>query len=222
MSSTPEIASSAMRFFERMVLSGPRAAPGPAATAPDLTPQQVRQLTSKFRPVALPTAAETRRSLAKFTRAARRDKLGRLGSWGCKGLPECVWRAMFAEYRAGSSCRQVAAIFGGTRQSVHEVFQNRGLALRPRHLRLLEKITCRGRAYTQGKNGYYRATTGDRMPLHHRLWVDARGAIPAGWQVTFINANPADLRLENMTCAPRAAVTRLHRARHRATRRPAA
>ena len=77
---------------------------------------------------------------------------------------------MYAEYQAGRSCQQVAAIFGGTRQSVHEVFKSHGLVLRPRHPRLWPKIIYRDRSYTPGKSGYYRATEGDRQMLHHAMW----------------------------------------------------
>ena len=98
---------------------------------------------------------------------------------------------------------------------MHEVFKCRKLKLRPRHLRLHEKVEYRGRSYTPGKSGYYRATEGDRRPLHHAIWEDAHGPIPAGWQVTFKNADHTDVCLENLDCLPIADVTRFHMARHR-------
>ncbi|MBI5771896.1 MAG: HNH endonuclease [Verrucomicrobia bacterium] len=196
--------------------------PATAVTKIGLTPAQVRALAAQCRPVELPTPQEARRGLARLVRDGRRDRSGRRGAWGRRGLPEHVWRAMYAEYCAGRSCAEVAAIFGGTRQSVHEVFRVRGLRLRPRHLRLHAKIEYRGRAYTPGKNGYYRATAGDRRPLHRALWEDAHGPIPAGWQVTFKNADHGDLRLDNLECLPIADVTRYHGARHRGARAEAA
>lgn len=173
-----------------------------------LTPAQVRAAAAKFKPVEMPTPEEARRGLARLTRKAR------VGTWGRNGMPEHVWRAMYAEYCTGKSCAEVAAIFGGTRQSVHEVFKVRRLKLRPRHPQLHAKILFLGVAYTPGKGGYYRATGGDRGPLHHRMWEHFHGPIPPGWQVTFKNADHTDLRIENMACLPIAEVTRLHQTRH--------
>jgi hypothetical protein len=184
----------------------------PVAMKIGLTRDQVLAATAKFRPVAMPTPEEARRGLARMIRRQR------FGLWGRNGLPEHVWRAMYAEYCSGKSLAQVAAIFGGSRQSVHEVFTNRKLRLRPRCRMLHDKIEYNGVGYTPGKDGYYRATVGDRGMLHHRMWEDANGPIPEGWQVTFKNADHTDLRLDNMCCMPIAAVTLFHHARHQATR----
>lgn len=197
-----ELASSAVRFFERV---SERLSAAPLARV-GLTREQVRQLLAAS--AAQVSPVERRRQMVRRVRACGR------GMWGRKGMPEDVWRAMYAEYCTGLSCTAVAAVFGGTRQSVHEIFKARGLKLRPRHLRLHPKIEYGGRAYTPGKSGYYRATEGDRRMLHHAMWEDAHGPIPEGWQVTFRNADHTDLRLDNMECMPIAAVTRFHRARH--------
>ena len=203
-----EIASSAVRFLERTVDMIPAEARNPAPARIGLAPERVRQLLAIEAIKATPLSAEqVRRSLARSTRAAR------VGHWGRRGLPEYIWRAMYVEYQAGKSCAEVAAIFGGTRQSVHEVFKARRLPLRPRHPRLHAKIEYRGRSFTPGKAGYYRATCGDREPLHHAMWIDAHGPIPHGWQVAFRNADLNDVRLENLFCAPIAAVTSYHQAR---------
>ena len=200
-----ELASSAVRFFERA--SEARKSPAPPVA---LAPGRVRALIDAMRPL---TAAEARMSLARHTRRSR------AGKWGRRGMPEHVWRAMYAEYCTGKSLSEVAAVFGGTRQSVYDVFRVRKLELRPQYQRLLDKIVYRDaagrdRAYTSGKSGYYRATEGDRKPLHHQIWEDAHGPIPEGWQVTFRNADCADLRPDNIDCQPIAEVTRFHWRRH--------
>lgn len=211
-----ELATSAVRFFERVSARLPSSGATPSLTGIGLTQKQVSALTSKFKPVAMPTPQEARIGLARLTRRSLRGTCGR------RGLPDHVWQAMYAEYQTGKSCSEVAEIFGGTRQSVHEIFKCRGLQLRPQYLRLLEKIEYRGIAYTPGKNGYYMATVGARKMLHHQMWEDARGAIPDGWQVMFKNANHTDLRLDNMLCAPIAEVTRRHQRRHKAIKEIAA
>ncbi|MGH8187522.1 MAG: HNH endonuclease signature motif containing protein [Steroidobacteraceae bacterium] len=191
--------------------------PAPArVTKIGLTPDQVRAAMRRLAPVEMPTPAEARLGLARHTRRAR------VGKWGRRGLPDHVWRAMYAEYCAGRSCSEVAAIFGGTRQSVHGIFEARGLKLRPRHLTLHPKIEYQGKAYTPGKDGYYRCTVGDRRMLHHQMWEDANGPIPEGAQVTFRNADHTDLRLDNMACMPIAEVTRYHFERHLAAKGAAA
>lgn len=211
-----ELATSAVRFFERVSSRMPASGVVPALTAVGLTPNQVSALASKFKPVEMPTPGEARIGLARMTRNSLRGTCGR------RGLPDHVWKAMYSEYQTGKSCSEVAVIFGGTRQSVHDIFKCRGLQLRPQYLRLLKKIEYRGVAYTPGKNGYYRATVGDRKMLHHQMWEDAHGAIPDGWQVTFQNANHTDLRLDNMLCAPIADITRMHQRRIKANREIAA
>lgn len=177
-----------------------------------LKPEWVRKATARYRPVEMPTPAEARLAMAKHVRASRR------GRWGCKGMPEHVVKAMYAEYQAGKSCSDLAEIFGGTRQSVYEVFKVRRLKLRSRGENLQTKIAkYGGRSWTMHK-GYFRATTGDRRPLHQQMWEDANGPIPPGWSVSFRDANPHSLFLENFFCAPKAEVTRFHHLRLLAAR----
>lgn len=200
MNIAPDLAASAVRFYERATIptnSAPLARVG-------LTPTRVRELCEAT--VAL-TPEQVRRAMAKNARAARR------GKWGRRGLPEHVWRAMYIEYQAGKSLSQVAEIFGGTRQSIFDVFRSHKLPMRPCHPRLHAKIDYHGRSYTPGKSGYYRATDGDRKMLHHQMWEDAHGPIPPGFQIAFRNADLGDIRIENLFCAPIAEVTYYHFAR---------
>lgn len=204
MNATPETAASAVRFFERALGKLPAATAQAATAKIELAPERVRALLAATVPL---TPQQTRIALARHTRAARR------GSWGRKGMPEHVWRAMYQEYCAGKSLAEVAVIFGGTRQSVYDIFKVRRLALRPIYPRVLERIVYRGRAYTSGKKGYYRATEGDRQPLHHAIWENEVGPIPEGWQVYFKDADCANVRPDNLACAPIADVTRYHQGR---------
>ena len=201
-----EMASSALRYLERtegLILKESKQ--GLEARV-GLKPERVRQLLQFQAPM---TAEQVRNALARQVAEQRRKK------WGRGGLPEHAWRAMYAYYCTGKSLSEVAALYGGTRQSIFDVFKTRGLKLRPRHPQLHEKIVYAGRAYTPGKSGYYRATEGDRKMLHHQMWEDAHGPIPEGFQVMFKNADHTDLRLDNMECHPIAAVTRYHQQRVR-------
>lgn len=190
-------------------------APPPAKAKIGLTREQVRAAINRTlppKPVEPMKPEEVRRAMAKHARRLVRGHCGR------KGLPPHVVATLYGEYRAGKSCDEIAAIYGGTRQSIWEIFQCRGLELRKRDPQ--PRIEHGGRSYSMHK-GYYRATERDRKPLHHVLWEEVNGPIPEGWQVTFRDANPSNIALENLLGAPIADVTRFHRARHLAKKEAA-
>jgi len=84
-------------------------------------------------------------------------------------------------YERGLSLAQVAERFGVTRQSVYDRFKRAGVPMRSR--RIKPWLRFEGRRYTAGKDGYYRATEGDRLPLVHAVWIHHHGPIPAGYEV---------------------------------------
>jgi len=88
------------------------------------------------------------------------------------------------------------------------LFRARKLPLRPRNFQPV--IEYGGRRYTVTK-GYYRATTGEREQLHHRMWMDRTGrGIPEGWQVGFRDGDSTNFATGNLFCAPKAEVSRAH------------
>ncbi len=191
-----ESASSAVQFLQRMAARGiadPLRRVG-------LDRAAVRPALERTRPL---TAEEMRRAAANAHPKAR---VGR------RGLPGYVVDAMYADYLRLHSLSRVAKLYHRTRQNIWDIFRSHGKALFARTF--AEKVIWRGRAFTPGKDGYLRATLGDREPLHHAMWRATHGEIPEGFQVTFRNANRLDFRDENLACMPIAEVTRLHSTGH--------
>lgn len=207
-----DLASSAVRFLERM--EGRTAEPG-ALSRLKLTPDQVRKMAAAAAPLS---PEQVRRSLAKSTRAARRDKLGRIGAWGYYGMPDHIAQAMYADYRTGKSLSEVAAIYGGTRQSLYSVFKLRGFALRPRHLHLHAKFMHEGREYTPDRDGYLRSTKKPRAHLHRVIWERAHGPLPAGWNILFEDGSRRNCALANLRAAPKREIMAIVKARQKAAR----
>lgn len=198
MSSSGEQASSAVSFLDRMLARhGAEIAPaGPTG----LNAGAVRKAMGQFTPLS---RDEVKRAMARQVRK---------GSCGRGGLPDYVVATMYADYLLLNSLAKVAALYGRTRQSIYCIFSERGLALSAK--KYLQKIEYRGRYFTPGKNGYYRATSGDRVQLHHKMWTDAFGPVPVGYQVTFKDADCTHLSLDNFACLPLREVTLFHHARH--------
>lgn len=207
MNTTSELASSAMRFFESTEsVARDLIAPEKARVRVDLTPDRVRALLEASRPLS---AEETRRAMVRQVKP---------GSCGRAGLPDYAVKLMYADYQRLGSLAKVGKLHGRTRQSIYQIFVAHGLPLNQRKFR--EKVSYRGRDFTPGKDGYYRATTGDRIQLHYAVWQDAHGPVPEGHQVTFKNADCRDCRLENLACMPIREVTLFHAARHKAAAKP--
>ena len=116
---------------------------------------------------------------------------------------------MYALYERGLSLAQVAARYGVSRQSVYDVFRHRGWKMRPRPAPL-PAITYEGQNYTMRNTGYYGATSGDRHLLHRRIWEDAHGPIPDGWDIHHRDEDKTHNALENFECLPKAEHTRLY------------
>lgn len=117
--------------------------------------------------------------------------------------------AMRERYDAGLSLAQIASEFGVTRQAVYDVFKWRDWPLRPRPERR-QTVTYAGRIYSLRNNGYYAATSGDRHLLHRRMWEDAHGPIPDGWDIHHCDEDKTHNALDNFECLPKAEHTRLY------------
>ena len=133
------------------------------------------------------------------------------GRQGRRGLPEAVTAAMYQDYLGLHSLSAVGRKYGRTRQSVYCLFHTHGLKLDARNFG--KRIEHAGRVFTPAKDGYYRATTGDRIALHHLLWLEAGHAIPAGWQVSFKDGDHENFALENLFCDSLIGVTLFHQRR---------
>lgn len=118
---------------------------------------------------------------------------------GRRGLPEEFVLAIYHAYREGKSLAQLAPMLGRTRQSLYEIFRRRGLKLRE-DSKAKARIEHRhnGTSFSPGKDGYLRSTSGDRRPLHHLIWEELNGPIPAGFQVAFRDGNKRNFDLANL------------------------
>ena len=129
---------------------------------------------------------------------------------GRAGLPDALIRRMYRDYLRLGSVAKVGAKYGGrSRQSVFELFKSRGLKLRAKVFKA--KVVHDGVAYTLhgGRNGGYLTTTsGARRLLHHVVWEQRHGAIPAGHNVCFRDGNPLNCEANNLVCLPVADATR--------------
>lgn len=197
-----EMASGTVRFFERM-MSRERAITRPSTLEQlQLTPAQVRAQVAASAPLS---PDEVRRAMARQVKPR---------SVGRGGLPDYVVKAMYADYLQLKSLAKTGKVYGRTRQAMFDIFASRGLALLPRKFHA--KISYGGRNWAPGKHGYYRATQRKRTTaelLHHQVWIDVHGAIPAGHQVFFKDGDKTNFALENLGCLPIREVTLYHHRR---------
>lgn len=116
-------------------------------------------------------------------------------------------KQMYDLYLSGHSLAKVGKSYGVTRQSVYELFKNRGYKLRskPKPLRFL---FFNGEKYTLRNNGYYGKTRGRRSLMHRDVWEHYKGKIPEGWDIHHINEEKTDNRIENLECLTKAEHTR--------------
>lgn len=166
-----------------------------------LSPADVRAAIERQRPM---TADEIRRAFAK---RVRKQSVGR------NGLPAHVVDAMYRDYQRLQSLQKVGEIYNRTRQAMFGIFQTHGLKMNERKFHKTY-ATWDGRDFTPGKDGYLRATSGDRRMLHYLVWEAAGGTVPLGYQLTFKDGNRWNCSVDNLVCAPIAVVTRMHSTGH--------
>jgi RNA polymerase sigma factor (sigma-70 family) len=121
------------------------------------------------------------------------------GRYGRRGLPNELVEKMYRDYQRLKSVAKVGALHGRTRQAVWEILKTKKLQLRSKRFR--EKIVYGGQAYSMHK-GYLRRTSGDRIPLHHVVWIEANGPIPDGHNIRFRDEDRRNCVLDNLHCAP--------------------
>lgn len=124
----------------------------------------------------------------------------RVNRYGRRGMPAAIVDRIYTDYLRLKSLAKTAALHGRSRQSVWEILHRRKLQLRSR--RFAEKIVHDGLAYTPGKDGYLRATLGDRKMLHYVIWEASRGPVPAGNHLRFIDGDNRNCALTNLECLP--------------------
>lgn len=131
------------------------------------------------------------------------------GRWTVARRGDAKAVEMYERYSAGLSLAKVAEEFGITRQSVYKMLTLRGYELRERPP-TGPSVTYGNLLYTVGNVGYYRCTTGDRHLLHRRMWEDAFGEIPEGWDVHHVDGCKLHNDLSNFECLPKSEHASLH------------
>lgn len=153
-----------------------------------LSAERVRQA---FAPEPLAPAETIRRAAA---RAA--PKL----AFGNKGLPDWIVAQMYADYQRLGSCARVGALYNRTGPAMQAIFAFHGCKLRERPAKM--KLAYGGLRYAfsgaRGRASYWHCTTGDRHALHRRLWLEAGGSIPDGWELTFKDGDTRHCFIENL------------------------
>lgn len=158
-----------------------------------LSADDVRRLARAARPL---TPEEVRRASLRLVRKGRS---------GRAGLPAYVVDTMYADCCRLNSLAKCGAMHGRTRQAMWDIFTSHGKKLRQR--RFHRKVTYKFQTYTpSAKDGYLRRTDGDRQLLHHVIWEEHNGPLPAGYQLKFVNEDIEDVRIENLVAMPALAV----------------
>ncbi|WP_415907083.1 HNH endonuclease signature motif containing protein [Oleiharenicola sp. Vm1] len=165
-----------------------------------LSAEQVRRALS-CEPLA---PAETiRRAAARSVR-----KLG----YGNKGLPAAIVAQMYADYQRLGSCARVAVLYGRTAQAMQQIFAFHGCKLHERPAKL--KLNYGGLRYSfsgaRGRTSYWHCTTGDRHALHRRLWLEAGGTVPEGWELAFKDGDTRHCFIENLALVRKGTTARRH------------
>lgn len=130
------------------------------------------------------------------------------GRCGRRGLPKALTDAMYADYLRLKSLAKVAALYGRTRQAMHDILARRQQT-RAKKLHV-PVVMFGGVKFTPGKNGYLRRTKRagwKEQQLHRVIWQKAHGPIPEGWNVHFKDGNKRNFALENLECAPLAEIS---------------
>lgn len=118
---------------------------------------------------------------------------------------------MYSDYLRLGSLAKVATLYGRTRQSMHVILARRFRLNPPHRGRKNPSILHAGQNYTLRTDGYFRSTKGSsRELLHHVVWRDHHGPVPAGHQVTFLDGNTRNVAIENLACLPASEVGRMH------------
>lgn len=121
---------------------------------------------------------------------------------------------LYADYQSGLSLDQVAKKHGKKRQSLFEIFKSRGLKLRARNLQQI--VEYKGRRFTcqktSGRHRYLRDTIrrGKTLYLHHVVWEEHNGPIPAGHKVCFKDGNHLNCAIENLELLSNSEQVRKH------------
>lgn len=107
-----------------------------------------------------------------------------------------LYKEMYEDYCDGLSLSEVGKIFGMTRQSVYTGFKTRNYRLREKNERPYQILD--GIKFTLRNNGYYAATTGNRVQMHRYVWEKHNEKIPEGYDIHHKDHNRGNNDISNL------------------------
>lgn len=119
------------------------------------------------------------------------------GVVGRRGLPREVVELMSADYKRLKSISKTAELWNRSRQGVWEILSTAGFRLySPRKH---EAIEYGGLTYRRSAKGrFYRCTTSHRRLLHHIVWENVHGPLPAGAEIIFMDGDRDNVAIDNL------------------------
>ena len=140
------------------------------------------------------------------------------GVVGRRGLPREVLELMYDDYLRLKSVSKTAKLWNRSRQGVWELLSTAGFRLNS--LRKYEAIEHGGLTYRRsGKGGFYRCTTSHRRLLHHIVWEEVHGPLPAGTEIIFKDGDKDNIAIDNLRCQPRTVASRARGTRNQFTKK---
>ena len=140
------------------------------------------------------------------------------GVVGRRGLPREVVELMYDDYLRLKSVSKTAKLWNRSRQGVWEILSTAGFRLNS--LRKHEAIKHGGLTYRRsGKGGFYRCTTSHRRLLHHIVWEEVHGPLPAGTEIIFRDGDRDNIAIDNLWCQPRTVASRARGTRNQFTKK---
>ena len=140
------------------------------------------------------------------------------GVVGRRGLPREVLELMYDDYLRLNSVSKTAKLWNRSRQGMWELLSTAGFRLNS--LRKHEAIKHGGLTYRRsGKGGFYRCTTSHRRLLHHIVWEEVHGPLPAGTEIIFKDGDRDHIAIDNLWCQPRTVASRARGTRNQFTKK---
>ena len=140
------------------------------------------------------------------------------GVVGRRGLPREVLELMYDDYLRLNSVSKTAKLWNRSRQGMWELLSTAGFRLNS--LRKHEAIKHGGLTFRRsGKGGFYRCTTSHRRLLHHIVWEEVHGPLPAGTEIIFKDGDRDHIAIDNLWCQPRTVASRARGTRNQFTKK---
>lgn len=135
--------------------------------------------------------------IADLSTPTRTTKTGR------RGYPVEMERAIERDYAELGCCHAVGKKWARSPKVIRTFLRSRGHLIEK--TKRLETVEYKGRRYSLQRECFV-ATVKIRnglLLLHHVVWVEHHGSIPANHRITFKDGNPRHWQIGNLQCVPR-------------------